>query len=142
MSDWGLGAAWDDPTGGGGGGAYPLVFGGGMGPGPTEFAVVNGTASTGPAALSGSPVTDHTLPTGGLLVALAVNTSSADATTVLRVFLDGASFAAGVITLTASGPQVFTFATPEPVVVGQLVAVQYFAGTSPGRSTFSVLVVV
>lgn len=141
MSDWGLGGAWDDPTGGGGGGgSYPLAFGGGMGPGPTQFAIANGIASTGPAALDGSPITDHTLPTGGNLVALAVNTSSADDDTVIRVLLDGASFAAGVITLTAPGPAVFTFATPEPVVAGQVVSVQYFEGAAPGRSTFSVLV--
>jgi len=73
-------------------------------------------------------------------LALAVFTSTADATTVMRVFIDNATNANLTIALTASGPQVFFFPVPESATVGSVVGVQWFAGTSPGRATFSVLV--
>lgn len=116
------------------GGGYALPFGSTFNQ-AGRHALANGEAA-GAAVTTLDPRTEITAPAKGRSLALAWRTANADATTVWKIKKDGLV----VATVQATGQNGVTRDLPIPTFPGDRYAVEYDAGTSPGRSNLTLLV--
>lgn len=122
--------------GGSGGLGYVLQYGANVTV-PGEFAHVNGIPSAGqPIPPTPSRQKNATIPKTGTLVALAWNTQSADATTVMEFEVNDVS--AGTTTL--SGAQGLNTGLSIAVVQGQTLSIQNSAGTAPNQGQYTLYI--
>jgi hypothetical protein len=118
----------------GGGGGYALAFGATFNP-TGRHASANGEAVT-QAIAPLDPRSQITAPAKGKRLALAWASQTADGTTVFKIKQNGIT----VATLNATGVEGVIEKLPIPTAPGDLYAIEFDAGTSPGRTTFVLLV--
>lgn len=95
------------------------------------FAIAGGAPNAAATATQATALTEKALARPARLLKFAWRTAAADATTRIDVVVNGVSVATLALT-GASG----AIDTEVPVVAGDLVALQYTAGTAPGNGTY------
>jgi hypothetical protein len=116
------------------GGGYALAYGSTFNQ-AGRHALANGEAA-GAAVVALDSRTEIVAPAKGRSLAIAWRTANADATTVWKLKKDGLV----VATVQATGQNGVVRDLPIPTLPGDRYAVEFDAGTSPGRSNFVVLV--
>ncbi len=126
-------AVWGTSTSAGG--SATLAWGGKL-TAAGKFARVNGTPTT--ASVNSLDVDSEHISLGtGMLVALSWNSTGADATTVIKIHINGV--VQETITLTGLSGTDLTLSTS--VVSGDKIAIEYDSGTAPGDSAWNVGVI-
>lgn len=82
------------------------------------------------------PSSERTIPKAGTLAALSWNTETADATTVMKILINEIVEE----TVTLSGAATGTAVLSSAVNLGDQIAIEFDAGTAPGKSNWMIYV--